>query len=444
MKSRICTWIAGTSVLAALAMPALLVAQQEQSHQAQQLPHYTVVDLGTLGGTFSIAFGINDKGQIDGLSTTPGDQVTHGFFLENGVMTDMGTLGGPNSQALFGPGEAFQATGLAENGIPDPNGEDFCGLGTNLVCLGFLWQNGVMTPLSTLGGNNAQGGDINAQGQIAGMAENSTPDPNCPAPQVLQFRPAVWTAGKIQALPVYPGDADGAAFWINDRGAVVGASGTCAAYDLRYGVPLQPRHALLWRTDSVKAIDLGTLGGMINNSGFAINDMQQVVGASDLSGDKFQHAFLWQGGVMTDLGALPGDVASAAIGINNSAQATGVSIDAAGNLRAFLWQDGVMTDLNSLIPPNSPLYLMHGCGINSRGQIVGYALQISTGELHAYLATPMPAEGNLASTSPNAEGEIAASPKFALPENARKQLQKWLHIRRFAPAAADPQGPPSR
>src|SRR5664279_2514528 len=133
MKSRICTRIAGISLFAALAMPALLVAQNEQSHKAQHLQHYTVTDLGTLGGTFSIAFGINDKGQIDGLSTTPGDQVTHGFFLENGVMTDMGTLGGPNSQALFGPSEAPQATGLAENGIPDPNGEDFCGLGTNLI-----------------------------------------------------------------------------------------------------------------------------------------------------------------------------------------------------------------------------------------------------------------------------------------------------------------------
>jgi probable HAF family extracellular repeat protein len=437
MKSRIGTWIAAISLSAALAMPAPLIAQQEQSHKAPQLPHYTVIDLGTLGGTFSIAFGVNDQGQIDGLSTTPGDQVTHGFVLENGVMTDMGTLGGPNSQALFGPGEAAQATGLAENGIPDPNGEDFCGLGTNLVCLGFDWQNGVMSPLSTLGGNNAQGSDINAQGQIAGMAENSTPDPNCPAPQVLQFRPAVWTEGKIQVLAVSPGDPEGAAFGINDRGDTVGASGTCAAYDLRYGAPLQPRHALLWRKGGAKAIDLGNLGGRINNSGFAINQSEQVAGASDLPGDKFQHAFVWQGGVMTDLGTLTGDVVSAAVGINNRGQATGVSIDAAGNLRAFLWQNGVMTDLNSLIPPNSPLYLMHGCGINSRGQIVGYALQISTGELHAYLATPLPAEDNLASASPAAEGEIGATTRVTLPENPRKQLQKWVRIGRFTAARID-------
>jgi probable HAF family extracellular repeat protein len=438
MKSRILAWIA---VISVFALPATPVFAQAQQQQAQHVSHYVVTDLGTLGGTFSIAFGINDRGQIDGLSTTPGDQVTHGFFLENGVMTDMGTLGGPNSQALFGPGGAAQATGLAENGIPDPNGEDFCGLGTNLICLNFVWQNGVMAPLYTLGGNNAQGSDINAQGQIAGMAENATPDPNCPAPQVLQFRPAVWTNGKIQALPVSLGDPEGAAFGINDSGDVVGASGTCAAYDLRYGVSLQPQHALLWRRGSVKAIHLGSLGGRINNAGFAINESEQVVGASDLPGDQFQHAFLWQHGVITDLGTLAGDVVSAAIGINNKGQATGVSIDAAGNLRAFLWQNGVMTDLNTLIPSNSPLYLMHGCGINSRGQIVGYALQISTGELHAYLATPITSEGDFAGY---ASKSGAGAAKVALSESSRKQLEKWIRGHGFATAPADLQGSPSR
>jgi hypothetical protein len=52
MKSRICTWIGGISLFAALATPALLGAQKEQSHKAQHIQHYTVVDLGTLGGTF--------------------------------------------------------------------------------------------------------------------------------------------------------------------------------------------------------------------------------------------------------------------------------------------------------------------------------------------------------------------------------------------------------
>ena len=229
-------------------------------------------------------------------------------------------------------------------------------------------------------------------------------------------------------FPLYPGDTEGAAFWINNEGETVGASGSCAPYDPRYALPLQPRHALLWR-QGVRPIDLGNLGGELDNAGFAINDMEQVVGASDISGDTYQHAFLWQKGVMNDLGTLPGDVVSAAVAINNKGQVSGVSIDASGqNLRAFLWQNGVMVDLNTLIPPNSPLYLLHGFGINSQGQIVGFALQTSTGEVHGFLATPV-------NVSPAAEGENGATSKFALPENARKQLQKWVRIRRFAAAA---------
>lgn len=439
MKSRIGMWIAGISLFAALAMPARLVAQEEQSHQAQQFRHYTVTDLGTLGGTFSIAYGINDKGQIDGFSTIPGDGATHAFVVENGVMTDLGTLGGPNSQSFAGPSEALQAAGLAENGIPDPNGEDFCGLGTNLICLGFVWQNGVMTALDTLGGNNAQGAGINDRGQIAGFAEDTTVDPNCPAPQVLQFKPAVWTNGQIHALPPYPGDPEGAGFWINNRGEVVGTSGTCAAYDGRYGVSLQPRHALLWRKGRLP-IDLGNLGGSFNNAGFAINEVEQVVGASDLPGDQYQHAFLWQSGLMRDLGTLPGDVVSAAVAINNRGLITGVSQDANGNDRAFLWQNGVMTDLNTLIPANSPLYLLHCFQSNSAGQIVGFGAT-GNGEVHGFLATPIAGENNFVDY---ASSSGAGPAKVTLSESAPKQLQQWVRSRRFATASADPQVPPSK
>ena len=222
-----------------------------------------------------------------------------------------------------------------------------------------------------------------------GYAENSTPDPNCPAPQVLQFKPVVWTNGQIQALPTYPGDQEGGVFWINNKGEMVGASGACAAFDPRYGLPLAPKHALLWRKGSSLPVDLGNLGGKINNAAFAMNDNEQVVGTSDLPGDQYQHAFLWQKGVMSDLGTLPGDVISVGCGINNRGQVTGVSIDASGNLRAYLWQNGVMTDLNSLIPPNSPLYLLHAFSINSAGEIVGFAYDTRPARFDAYLAIPI-------------------------------------------------------
>ena len=208
-------------------------------------------------------------------------------------------------------------------------------------------------------GNNGQAAGINNQAEAVGYAETSKSDPNCPPPQVLQFRPVVWKGSQIQVLSLYPGDPEGVGFWINNPGDVVGASGICAAYDGRYGVGLAPKHALLWRKGSSVPMDLGNLGGTFNNAAFAINDRSQIIGASDLPGDNYQHAFLWQNGMMSDLSTLQGDVVSAALGINNRGQITGVSEDDSGNERAFLWQNGVMTDLNSLIDPDSPLYLLH-------------------------------------------------------------------------------------
>lgn len=65
---------------------------------------------------------------------------------------------------------------------------------------------------------------------------------------------------------------------------------------------IQPLHALLWHDG--KTIDLGNLGGSTQNVALAINDHRQIVGASDIVGGTYQHAFLWQNGSMRDLGTL--------------------------------------------------------------------------------------------------------------------------------------------
>src|SRR5215470_1670988 len=51
-----------------------------------------------------------------------------------------------------------------------------------------------------------------------------------------------------------------------------------------------------------KVIDLGTLGGKLS-SGFGINDLGWADGSSTLPGETITHAFIWQNGVMTDIGA---------------------------------------------------------------------------------------------------------------------------------------------
>jgi probable HAF family extracellular repeat protein len=67
--------------------------------------------------------------------------------------------------------------------------------------------------------------------------------------------------------------------------------------------------------------------------------------------------------------------------------------DPFGNTRAFLWQNGVMHDLNDpLITPNSSMVLLFAAGIDSSGQIAGWGVQKSTGQVHAFLATPIHGE----------------------------------------------------
>ena len=423
MKSTIMMSISITSLLASLAMPVRLAAQEPEATQKPAAIRYTVTDLGTLeGGTFSQPFFINKYGLVSGSASLP-DGTQHAVLWLEGLMGDIGApgLGGPNSIA-FGDNVRFQAAGEAETSTPDPNGEDFCGFGTHLTCLPFLWQDGVMTPLPTLGGNNGEATAINDRGEVAGLAENLSPDPGCPTPQVLQFEPVIWKNGRVNQLHTLGGDPDGVAFMINDNGQAVGASGTCATFNPIDLYNLVPVHALLW--EKGKATDLGNLGGQTGQAGgniaLDINNQGQVVGNSDLPGDTTFHAFLWTRRTgMQDLGTLSGDVASVSISINDAGSVIGASLDADFNPRAFLWEKGVMTDLNTLIAGDSPLYLLTGCSINSRGEITGLGLT-STGETHTYLATPTHGVATSESTS---QGVI--SPRI-LSDDARKVLQQQL------------------
>jgi probable HAF family extracellular repeat protein len=423
------------SLLAVLAVPPTIAAQdtQQRTFPAAQ---YTVTDLGTLsGGNFSQPFFINRYGLVSGSSNLP-DGTQHATLWLEKLKVDIGApgLGGPNSIA-FGNNQGFQSAGEAETSTPDPNGEDFCGFGTHVTCLPFQWQDGEMIQLPTLGGNNGVAMAISNRGEVAGFAENATPDPGCPAPQVLHFMPAVWEKGVIHKLPTVGGDPDGVAQEINDNGQVVGGSGTCATFNTNFLYNLVPVHALLW--EKGKATDLGNLGGKTGQAGgniaYNINHQGQVVGNSDLPGDTTFHAFLWTRRTgMQDLGALSGDVASVSISINDAGVVVGASLDVKFNPRAFLWKGGVMTDLNTLIAGHSPLYLLTGCSINSRGEITGLGLT-STGEIHTYLATPKTRDGGESAALATQAGN-SQSASVVLPENVREHLRQQLRFGRFGVA----------
>jgi probable HAF family extracellular repeat protein len=417
MKSARPTFLTTVVLLVALAIPFSLDAQVHE--QGAHKVRYVVKDLGTLGGSFAAAGGISNTGWVEGYSLLPGDSDFHVFLWHDGVMKDLGTLGGPNSFSEYRPNDRGDAGGYSETSVLDPMGEDFCGFGTQLICLAFFWQKNTMTPQPTLGGNNGSGYGTNDWGEMAGTAENTTLEPTCAGSgQFLQYKPVIWKTGRVHELPTFPGDPVGVAYATNNRGQAVGQSGPCGV-QVSLGLT---SHALLWQNN--KAIDLGNLGGTLNNLSQDINERGQVVGLSDLPGDATFHAFLWQHNVMTDLGTLPGDVHSNGESINIKGEVVGRSSDSSFNGRAFVWQNGVMTDLNTLIPANSPLYLMNATSNNDRGQIVGSALQISTGEVHAFLATPIECDEFGESATTLEAPETVQRPNVFLSERVRKLLQQ--------------------
>jgi probable HAF family extracellular repeat protein len=432
MKSVTLRLIATLTLLAWATSVRVTAQAPEQDNHKQT--HYSARELSTLGGNLGNAAGINNKGWVVGDANLTGNANEHATVWRDGMITDLGTLGGPNSSIGFigaKPNDKGLIVGNAQSATPDPLGE---GWGLNFGCtasglpcdgsqylfLGFIWDDGVITPLPTLGGNNAAAlGRANQRGQVAGTAETATPDTSCVPPQKLDWKPVVWEAsGEIRELELFPGDSVGAASAINDRGQVVGGSGMCQSPGTAALV-----HPVLWQNGTVT--NLGSLGGAVNDFAVAINSGGQVVGLSDLSGDLTFHAFLWQNEVMSDLGTLPGDSFSLASDINDAGQVVGQSCDDAGNCRAFLWQHGAMTDLNALISLDSPLYLLSAEGINSGGEIVGWAFNQGSSETLGFLATPV------------GEDVPQTREKLMLPENLRRLPQRTAFGGRWA-GPADP------
>ena len=355
---------------------------------------YKVQDLGVQHpDNLGMAMGLNNYGwtenmeqRLDPFSLSLSANLVEGTvrISIDYLNLELGTLGGKNSSINWnGINDPGEAVGMSETSVPDPNGEDVCLFGTHLTCSPFLWRDGIMSALPTVGGNNGQASAINNRGQVAGYAENGIADSTCPQgiENFMVDLPVLWDKGKAIALPTIDGDPDGVAFGINDRGQAVGYSGTCTAAN----------YAVVWENGTAtKLRDLGDPGGIA----YAINSHNQVVGQA-VNSDGTALAAIWHNNTVASLGPLlPGDVASFATSINNRGQAVGSSFNSENSWsRGLLWQNGVTTDLNTVFPASSHLFVVSASNINDSGQIAGMAVEMAGPHagtiVHAFLATPV-------------------------------------------------------
>lgn len=132
---------------------------------------------------------------------------------------------------------------------------------------------------------------------------------------------------------------------VNNRGKVIGQSNLAGD---------QATDPFFW--DGAKMIDMSTAGvggSFIVANG--INDAGEIVGSAAFPNHPFDAA-IWKSGVVTDLGALPGDCFSEALVINSKGQVVGGSFPCDfSSEHAFLWENGTMFDLTALIPPSPRL-----------------------------------------------------------------------------------------
>jgi probable HAF family extracellular repeat protein len=254
---------------------------------------------------------------------------------------------------------------------------------------GFLWRDGRITDLGSLGGGYTQVQDVNNRDEVVGwsfLADGSA-------------HAFLWRRGIMTDLGVLPGGTHSYAYGINDRGDVVGTSETAGNL-----------HAVVWHDgvvadlggdrvgDYAMANDINAAGQIAGEWGDgnygslavrwqhgrrlllstataiakAINDRGHIVGsfAEDWS---YEHGFLWRHGTITPIEPPAGMTTLIVADLNNRDQVVGTGFNGYISTDAVVWQDGRTTVLPKLGGT------AEAAAINHRGQVAGYSTTTPTG-----------------------------------------------------------------
>jgi probable HAF family extracellular repeat protein len=347
---------------------------------------YAVTSLGTLGGYSASAADVNKAGQVVGNADTA-DGLNHAFLWDKGTMVDLGTLGGQYSSA-----DAINDLGqvVGTSNLPgDTSGHAFL-----ITPKDGVWfqdsdldgRNDLMIDLGTLNGSaNSVAADINNAGQVVGGSDD---------------RAFIWDANSgMTELALPESFTYGTAAHINGAGQVT-----------VYGYDAGTAHSAAFIWDATNGMTaLGTGSDYTDAYAVAINDSGKVAGYQWNSTTHPGSAFLWTPdssngltGNYADLGVLPNNVNSYAIGINNSGQVVGYGYSVESVYvydpdsdsyyeqdyyvsHTFTWDaTNGMVGLQDQLLPESGVTLEYASAINDDGAIA------ANGQGSAYLLTPIP------------------------------------------------------
>ena len=351
--------------LAALIAVSLL---EDSVFSAGRVATYDITDLGTLGGSESFAYAINDRGSIVGSSRLAGNVATHAFLFGSGAMIDLDPLNSGEIQTV-GPSDinnhGIVAGGLMHDGV--------------YSAAIFESRTGEITMLGSLGGIafgsfNGTATSVNNSGEAVGYSYVDD----------LNRHAFVYKNGLMRDLGSLGGYS--AALSINNGGEIAGFSSES---------PFGVAHPILYRNGKMSVINPFSDP---SNEGIAwkLNDRGVVVGEA-LNGS-VTNGFIYFKGRITNIGTLKGGRNSYAYSINTGGQVVGVAdapvddscldfdIPCSYAFRGFLYEQGVMSDLRSLVGSNSGWDALWPFDINDRGQITGYGLR--AGEFRAFVITP--------------------------------------------------------